>query len=93
MTKVYSEEEIRSRIAQIDGWILEDGCIVRVFQFEDFLQAIQFVNRAAEEAERVQHHPDIDIRYNKVKMGLVSHDAGGITDKDFQMAQSLNGLA
>lgn len=92
MAKVYTDEEIKRGLEQTDGWIYEDGCILRVFQFEDFVQAMGFVNMAADEAEKAQHHPDIDIRYNKVKMALVSHDAAGITDKDFLMAQTLNGL-
>lgn len=92
MAKVYTEEEINNTVGQIDGWAYEDGCIARVFLFNDFVQAMVFVNKAAEIAEASQHHPDIDIRYNRVKMALVSHDAGGVTDKDFQMAKTLNGL-
>ena len=59
---------------------------MRVFKFEDFLAAMRFVNKVAELAESAGHHPDIDIRYSKVRLALVTHDAGGLTSKDFDLA-------
>ena len=64
--------------------------LVRFWTFNGFVEAIAFVNRVADLAEQAGHHPDIDIRYNRVKLALVSHDAGGITARDAQMAARLS---
>jgi len=68
------------------GWRLADGAIVREWTFPGFLTAIAFVNRVAGLAESAGHHPDIDIRYNRVRLALVTHDAGGITSNDTFLA-------
>jgi 4a-hydroxytetrahydrobiopterin dehydratase len=70
-------------------WKLQDGKLVREWAFKDFVEAMAFVNRVAEIAETAGHHPDIDIRYNHVLLALVSHDAGGITDRDTAMANRI----
>ena len=89
-----SGEELTELLHQLPEWALEDGKLVRFFTFPDFVQAIAFVNRVAQLAEQAGHHPDIDIRYNRVKLALVSHDAGGITAQDAAMARRLSvGLA
>lgn len=85
-----SEEELASLLMELPEWALEDGKLVRSWTLPSFVQAIAFVNRAALLAELAEHHPDIDIRYNKVKLSLVSHDAGGITARDAEMARRLN---
>ncbi len=85
-----SEDELRSLLHQLPEWELEDGALVRTWKFADFLHAIAFVNRVARIAEEAEHHPDIDIRYNKVQLALVSHDAGGITARDAEMATQLS---
>ena len=85
-----SGEELTELLHQLPEWALEDGKLVRFFTFPDFVQAIAFVNRVAQLAEQAGHHPDIDIRYNRVKLALVSHDAGGITAQDAAMARSLS---
>ena len=59
---------------------------MRTFKFDDFVAALDFVNRVGKLAEKAGHHPDIDIRYNKVRLALISHDAGGLTNKDFELA-------
>ncbi len=74
-------------------WTLDAGRISRVFQFKDFAAAIRFVNAAARLAEAAWHHPDIDIRWNKVTMSLTTHDQGGITAKDFDLARQLDEAA
>ena len=74
-------------------WKLESGKLVRDWSFKDFVEAMVFVNRIAALAEQVGHHPDIDIRYNKVRLGLVSHDAGGITERDAGMASRISEMA
>lgn len=84
------EGNIADLLRQMPDWTLEDGKLVRTWTFADFPHAIEFVQRVAQLAEREGHHPDIDIRYNRVKLALVSHDAGGITQRDADMARQLN---
>jgi 4a-hydroxytetrahydrobiopterin dehydratase len=82
--------EITLRLDTLPAWRIEAGELVRTFHFEDFLAALRFVNRVAGLAEKAAHHPDIDIRYNKVRLGLVTHDAGGLTAKDFDLATEVD---
>jgi 4a-hydroxytetrahydrobiopterin dehydratase len=86
-------EEAKSRLSAVPGWQIEGGELVKNFSFKDFVAALQFVNRVGEAAEKAGHHPDIDIRYNRVRLALVTHDAGGLTEKDFELASRANGLA
>lgn len=88
-----SENDISQALAGLPGWSLEGGELVRTWSFKDFVQAITFVNRVADVAETAGHHPDIDIRYSRVRLALVTHDAGGITANDTSMARKINGLA
>jgi 4a-hydroxytetrahydrobiopterin dehydratase len=88
-----SLEEARSRLAGLPGWQIEAGELVRTFQFKDFVAALHFVNQVGEAAEAAGHHPDIDIRYNRVRLALVTHDAGGLTAKDFDLAAKAGTLA
>jgi 4a-hydroxytetrahydrobiopterin dehydratase len=81
-----STEEAQSRLANLPGWQIEAGELVRTFQFKDFRTALHFVNQVGEAAEAAGHHPDIDIRYNRVRLSLVTHDAGGLTARDFDLA-------
>ena len=67
--------------------------LVRTFQFKDFRQSLSFVNKVGEAAEDAGHHPDIDIRYNRVRLSLTTHDAGGLTEKDFDLAGRATRLA
>ncbi len=85
-----SKQDIQDLLHQIPEWALEGGMLVRFWTFTDFVQAIAFVNKVAKLAEASGHHPDIDIRYNRVKLSLVSHDAGGITARDAHMARELS---
>jgi 4a-hydroxytetrahydrobiopterin dehydratase len=84
--KALSADEARSRLGKLLGWQVEAGKIIKTFKFNDFLAALHFVNRVGDAAEQAGHHPDIDIRYNKVKLALITHDAGGLTEKDFDLA-------
>jgi len=86
---VLSSNEIHKRLASIPDWQLKNGELARIFTFGDFREAMSFVNSVAGLAERAGHHPDIDIRYNKVHLALSSHDAGGITTKDFSLAAGI----
>jgi 4a-hydroxytetrahydrobiopterin dehydratase len=87
-----TESELSALLLELPEWAIEDGTLVRFWTFRDFVEAMAFVNRVAELAEKANHHPDIDIRYNRVKLGLVSHDVGGITARDASMARELSTL-
>lgn len=86
---VLSPTELTQALTQLPGWELSEGALTRTFSFSDFREAMSFINSVAAVAERAGHHPDIDIRYNKVKLALSSHDAGGITEKDFSLAAEI----
>jgi 4a-hydroxytetrahydrobiopterin dehydratase len=90
---VLSDTEIKQSLARLPGWRQNGTAIQRVFEFPDFKAAMAFVNRIADAAEQANHHPDIDIRYNKVTMSLVSHDSGGVTQRDVKMAERINQIA
>ena len=87
-----SEDELNQLLRERPDWSLRDGKLVRQWAFKDFVAAMAFVNRVAELSEQSQHHPDIDIRYNRVELALVSHDAGGITARDARMARQLSAV-
>lgn len=88
-----TDAEIASRLKSTPEWKVESGELVRTFTFKDFVGSLAFVNKVGELAEKAGHHPDIDIRYNKVRLALVTHDAGGITAKDFDLAAGAGKLA
>lgn len=85
-----TEDQVRVGLQGLAGWELKEGEITRLYKFGDFQQAMAFVNRVAGLAEAADHHPDIDIRYNKVRLTLSTHSAGGLTEKDFQLARRLD---
>jgi 4a-hydroxytetrahydrobiopterin dehydratase len=88
--KVLTATEIEEVLRTHPQWKMQEGKLMREWTFKDFVQAMVFVNRAAELAEAAGHHPDIDIRYNHVQLRLISHDAGGITQRDATMVASLD---
>jgi 4a-hydroxytetrahydrobiopterin dehydratase len=90
MTRL-TDAQVRERLKSLPEWKLEDNAIRRSYSFADFIDAMHFVNEVAEIAEDVGHHPDIDIRYNRVTLGLTTHDAGGLTENDLKMAAQLDG--
>jgi 4a-hydroxytetrahydrobiopterin dehydratase len=87
MTK-FNEEQVEAALKQVPEWGEAGGAIQRTYQFSDFVKAMRFVDQVAEAAETAQHHPDILIRYNKVTLTLSTHDAGGISAKDFDLART-----
>jgi 4a-hydroxytetrahydrobiopterin dehydratase len=89
---VLKESQILEALKNLPGWKFESGVIRRHYEFKDFIQAMSFVGKVAEEAEAANHHPDIDIRYKKVTLALVSHDSGGVTDRDVKMATRISAL-
>ena len=78
--------QIKSALATVPNWKRKANAVVRTFQFKNFVVAVKFVNVVAKLAEKAAHHPDIDIRWNKVSLLLTTHDAGGLTEKDFTLA-------
>ena len=93
MSIVLTASEIDIALQNLPGWARAGSAIERVFQFDNFVQAMKFVNRIADAAEAANHHPDILINYNKVTLTLVSHDSGGVTHRDIRMAGKVNEVA
>ena len=89
---VLSDDEVDAAAATLNGWQRSDGALRRSVTFPSFLDGIEAVRAVAEQAERADHHPDIDIRWRTVTFVLVTHSAGGITDQDVQMARAIDQL-
>ena len=87
-----AEAKYNPALALISGWEFADGKITRTYEFKDFPAAIKFVETIGAIAEQAWHHPDIDIRLNKVTLTLTTHDAGGLTEKDFKLARQFDQL-
>jgi 4a-hydroxytetrahydrobiopterin dehydratase len=87
-----NQRRVTRELAKVEGWKLRGKRIGRVFVFDDFLQGIRFLNRVAKLAEKMNHHPDISINYNRVRLSLTTHDDGGLTLKDFRLAYRINRL-
>jgi 4a-hydroxytetrahydrobiopterin dehydratase len=85
--------QIQIALAALPNWEKRGDVISRTFQFKDFPAAVKFVNAVAESAEEAQHHPDIDIRWNKVTLALTRHDAGGLTEMDFALAKQFDEIS
>lgn len=83
-----TDDEVQERLASVPDWAEIGGQIQRTYAFKDFANSMKFVAKVAQSAETDQHHPDILIRYNKVTLTLTTHDAGGISDKDFALART-----
>lgn len=89
MAEVLEQKEIENALSGRPGWRYENNAISKQFQFPDFGGSMNFVNRVAQLAEAANHHPDITITYNKVLMVLSSHDAGGVTQRDLNLAAQI----
>jgi len=87
------ETEINARLATLSGWSLRNGKLAREFRFADFNAAFAFMTRVALRAEQLDHHPEWFNVYNRVVVELTTHDAGGITDKDFTLAAAMQDYA
>jgi 4a-hydroxytetrahydrobiopterin dehydratase len=88
-----SDIAVQRGLGSLPGWGRKGEVLSKTFQFETFPDGIAFVSRVADAAERAQHHPDIDIRYTKVTCMLTTHDSGGITQKDLDMASEIERAA
>jgi 4a-hydroxytetrahydrobiopterin dehydratase len=89
MTERLSDIAIQRELGSLPGWSRRGDAITKTFQFRNFLTGINFVSAVAKAAEAADHHPDIDIRYTKVVCTLSTHSAGGITQKDLDMAKQI----
>jgi 4a-hydroxytetrahydrobiopterin dehydratase len=88
------ENEIRKRLENLNDWIYSNKHITKEFKFADFKEALAFVNKAGSNAEEMDHHPDILMHsWNKVKISISTHSEGGVTEKDFQLAQKIESLS
>lgn len=92
MADLLNSQDIKDWLKKLPEWELEKKHIVRTFEFDDFSQAMDFVNSMAEIAEEEDHHPDFDVRYNKVNVQLSTHAEGGLTERDFEVAQKIDTL-
>ncbi len=92
MSELLEEAELNSALRKCPEWETEKKYIVRVFEFEEFMDGIDFVNSVSEIAEEAQHHPDITIKHTKVTLKLTTHDVGGVTDLDIELAQRVDNL-
>lgn len=90
MAQLLTEAEIQENAKVLSSWTVEDSKLQTTRRFKDFIQAIEFVNKLVEPAESAGHHPDIEISYNKVKIILTTHDAGGLTQTDFDVARAIS---
>jgi 4a-hydroxytetrahydrobiopterin dehydratase len=91
--KPLADKDIQAGLQKLTEWSECGDAIQRTYTFADFLTSMRFVNQVAQAAEDRQHHPDILVRWNKVTLTLSTHDAGGITRKDFDCAAASDGLA
>ncbi|MBE0551895.1 MAG: 4a-hydroxytetrahydrobiopterin dehydratase [Ignavibacterium sp.] len=88
--KKLNQKQINSKLSKFSGWTFENKSISKQFQFKDFIEASSFVTAIGMEAEKMNHHPDILMfEWNKVKITVSTHDAGGVTVKDFSLAQKI----
>lgn len=88
--KALTKKEIEDELAKHPSWSLEGDRIAKTFTFASFLPAIEFVNRIASQAEAMDHHPDILVEYSKVTLRLSTHDAGGLSERDFRFASAVD---
>jgi 4a-hydroxytetrahydrobiopterin dehydratase len=92
MSDLIEEDELGGLLKKVPEWDLEDKSITRSVEFGEFMEGIDFVNAVAEIAEDSGHHPDIDIRWCTISLALTTHDAGGLTDADFDVARKIDTL-
>jgi 4a-hydroxytetrahydrobiopterin dehydratase len=87
-----SDGEIESLLAALEGWEREGDEIVKTFELADFVGSVEFVDRMVQPAEEMGHHPDLSISWNKVRVSITTHAAGGLTANDFELARRIDQL-
>jgi 4a-hydroxytetrahydrobiopterin dehydratase len=93
VTELLSDIAIQRELGSLSGWARRGGAIVKTYQFKTFPEGIAFIGRVSDVAETANHHPDIDIRYTKIICSLSTHDSGGITQKDLDLARAMDSVA
>jgi 4a-hydroxytetrahydrobiopterin dehydratase len=91
--ELLSDSEIDSRLAELEGWEREGETIVKTFELADFVGSVEFIDRVVEPAEEMGHHPDLSVSWNKVRVSITTHAAGGLTANDFELAKRIEGVA
>ena len=92
MPRLLTREEVSQELENLDGWTARGKFLTKKFAFENFMDGIRFVNDVAVAAEKLEHHPDIAIRYTDVKLSLQTHSEGGVTKWDVQLARAIDRL-
>lgn len=92
MSDLLADDDLDAALRKCPLWEVEGKTITRTVEFEEFMEGIDFVNLMAEVAEEANHHPDIDIRYTRVAIALTTHEAGGVTEADIELAQRIDNL-
>ena len=92
MADLLSDDEIASRLAGLDGWSREGDRITRTFENGDFVGSVKFVDKLVEPAEGMGHHPDLELSWDRVKVSITNHAAGGLTGADFELAGRIDAL-
>lgn len=90
--KKLSEQEINQKLESLEGWTLSNNSLQTSFEFENFKEAFTLMTRIAFEAEKMNHHPDWRNVYNQLEISLSTHDSGGVTEKDFELARAIEGI-
>jgi 4a-hydroxytetrahydrobiopterin dehydratase len=93
IVELLSEGEIDSRLAELDGWEREGEAIVKTFELADFVGSVGFIDRVVAPAEEMGHHPDLSVSWNKVRVSITTHAAGGLTANDFALANRIDEVA
>ena len=93
MSQLLPDLDVQRSLGKLPGWARRGNALTKSYKFSTFRAGIDFVNRAAAVADRMDHHPDIDIRYTKITCSLSTHDSGGITDADLTLANMIEGIA
>jgi 4a-hydroxytetrahydrobiopterin dehydratase len=87
------DDEIEKRLGELDGWSREGDVITKEFKNEDFVGSVRFVDALVEPAEDMNHHPDLELSWDTVKISITNHAAGGLTENDFELAKRIDGVA
>ena len=90
---ILSDDDIRTALDALPGWEHDGQAITKTYELSTYREAIGLIDQIADEAEQADHHPDIDSRYDKVKVSLSTHSAGGVTRKDIELASRIDALA
>jgi 4a-hydroxytetrahydrobiopterin dehydratase len=92
MADLLADEEIQTKLGEVDGWERDGDAITKTFENGDFVGSVEFVRRLTGPAEEMGHHPDLELSWDKVKVSITNHAAGGLTDADFELAKRIDAL-